>query len=128
MNWPRSPWASSDPSIKRPEDWGRVPVYGQDYYEPALQVVKGLVDAADGQAPVLPTLYSPFQCAGQITGRDTLIAHLKQNPEAVKVGLAKATESLSSSGAGFVCGSSVYCCEVPSLQMARSATSILPTC
>ena len=90
----------ADPSVARPEDWSRVPVYGQDYYKPALQVVRGLVDAADGQAPVLPTLYSPFQCAGQITGRDTLVAHLKQDPDAVKVGLEKVTESLL----GFVRG------------------------
>ena len=51
-------------TIKRPEDWRKMPSYPLDFYEPTLSAVGGLVKAAKKEALVLVTLYSPFMCAG----------------------------------------------------------------
>ena len=78
-------------AIQKPEDWKSMPMYKLDFYEPELQVVRGLVKAAKKEALVLITLYSPFMCAGH-TSPDLI--HLNENPEAVKKGLEIVTDSL----------------------------------
>ncbi len=71
-----------------------MPFYGLDFYEEPLRVVEGLVKAAKSEALVVLTLYSPFMLAGQTVGEPTLVAHLQEDPEAVKPGLETITESL----------------------------------
>ncbi|MCJ7833461.1 MAG: hypothetical protein MUQ20_03645, partial [Deltaproteobacteria bacterium] len=73
--------------IKNPEDWGKMPCYKLDFYEPQLEAVKGLVKEAKKDALVVVTLYSPFMCAGHTVTPHLLTAHLQKNPEAVKKGL-----------------------------------------
>ncbi len=82
------------PAIQKPEDWVKVPRLGVDYFEGQLKAVEGLVQALKSEAVVVVTLYSPFMCAGQITGNDLLIQHLQQDPEAVKKGMDAVTDSL----------------------------------
>ncbi len=82
------------PEIQRPQDWQKMPFYGLDFYEEPLRVVEGLVKAARREALVVLTLYSPFMLAGQTAGEETLVAHLQEDPEAVKPGLERITESL----------------------------------
>jgi len=82
------------PEILRPTDWGKMPVYDAGFFAAPLEVVKGLVDAAKGEALVLMTLYSPFMCAGHATSDALVTAHLQEDPEAVKVGMEAITESL----------------------------------
>ncbi len=55
------------PEIKTADDWAKMPLYNEDFYEPQLKVVEGLVKAAKKDALVLATLYSPFMCAGHTT-------------------------------------------------------------
>ncbi len=80
--------------IQTPADWKKMPSYGLDFYEQPLRVVEGLVKAARREALVVLTLYSPFMLAGQTVGEDTLVAHLQEDPEAVRVGLETITNSL----------------------------------
>ncbi len=80
--------------IQRPEDWANTPVYKEDFFAEPLQVVEGLVKAAQHEALVVMTLYSPFMLAGQSTSDLQLTRHIKENPEAVKKGLEKITQSL----------------------------------
>lgn len=81
-------------SIQKPEDWIKVPRLGVDYFEGQLKAVEGLVKALKSEAVVVVTLYSPFMCAGQISGSDVLVKHLQQDPEAVKTGMEAVTDSL----------------------------------
>ncbi len=81
-------------SIQKPSDWKNMPFYGLDFYEEPLRVVEGLVKAAKSEALVVLTLYSPFMLAGQTVGEPALVAHLQEDPEAVKPGLETITESL----------------------------------
>lgn len=80
--------------IKRPEDWARMPSYKLDFYQPVLDAVQGLVREAKQEALVLVTLYSPYMCAGHTTSLPLLTAHLQENPEAVRKGLERITDSL----------------------------------
>jgi uroporphyrinogen decarboxylase len=84
------------PEIRRPEDWRKMPLYGDDFYAAPLAVVEGLVQAAKHEALVLVTLYSPFMSAGHTTSGAIITEHLRTDPEAVRVGLEIITESLLS--------------------------------
>jgi uroporphyrinogen decarboxylase len=82
------------PEIQSPADWAKMPLYKEDFYEPQLKVVEGLVKEAKDEALVLITLYSPFMLAGQTTSREVVIQHIKESPENVKKGMEVITESL----------------------------------
>ena len=82
------------PEIRRPEDWRKMPCYGDDYYAAPLAVVEGLVHAAKAEALVLVTLYSPFMSAGHTTSDAIITEHLRTDPEVVRPGLEAITESL----------------------------------
>ena len=82
------------PDIQKPEDWVKMPRLGVEYFEGQLMAVEGLVRALKSEAVVIVTLYSPFMCAGQVTGTDRLVEHLQRDPEAVKKGMEAVTESL----------------------------------
>ena len=80
-------------SVKKPEDWAKMPFYKKDFYEKQLYVVKELVKKGKKQAPVIATLYSPFMSAGHSVTGDVLTEHLKMDPEKVKKGMDIITES-----------------------------------
>lgn len=81
-------------AIQQPEDWAKMPVYGRDFFAAPLGVVEGLVKAAKADALIIMTLYSPFMCAGHATSEKLITAHLTDDPESVKPGMAAVTESL----------------------------------
>jgi uroporphyrinogen decarboxylase len=75
-------------------DWARMPLYGKDFYEDQLNIIKGLIKAVGGDAPVIATVYSPFMCAGHTTGNDEINEQMRDDPQAVKKGMEIVTESL----------------------------------
>ncbi len=79
--------------IKRPEDWKDMPLYGKEFYEKQLYIVKELVKKGKNLAPVIATLYSPFMSAGHTAGGDLLTEHMKEDPESVKKGMEIIAES-----------------------------------
>ena len=81
------------PEIQTPDDWGKMPLHGKDFYQDQLNIVEGLVKAAKEEALIIMTLYSPFMCAGHASGRQ-ITAHIKENPEKAKKGIEIVTESL----------------------------------
>ncbi len=82
------------PQIQKPEDWAKMPLYQENFYENQLTIIKGLLQAAQKEALVIMTLYSPLMCAGSSTSRQLLEEHLRTDPEKVKKGLEVITESL----------------------------------
>jgi uroporphyrinogen decarboxylase len=82
------------PQIQTPDDWGRMPRYGRDFFDGQLQVVQGLVQALGDEAAIVMTLYSPFMCAAHTTSQALLTDHLNREPEKVRKGLEIITESL----------------------------------
>jgi len=82
------------PAIREAGDWTRMPLYGEEFYEPQLQVVEGIVKAVKREAVVVVTLYSPFMCAGHAVGDEIVLRHLRAEPKAVAKGMESVTESL----------------------------------
>ena len=80
--------------IKKPEDWGKMPLYKLDFYQPQLEAVRGLIRELKKEALVVVTLYSPFMCAGHTATPQLLTTHLRNDPQAVKKGLEIITDSL----------------------------------
>jgi uroporphyrinogen decarboxylase len=79
--------------LRRPEDWSKLTMAKLDFYEPQLVTVRELVKSQKKNALIVMTLYSPFMSAGQCATPSLLAQHLKENPEAVKKGLAILAES-----------------------------------
>jgi uroporphyrinogen decarboxylase len=82
------------PGITRPEDWVRMPRHDTGFFEPQLEAVEGIVKAVKGKAVVVVTLYSPFMCASHAVGEETVLRHVRENPEPVRKGMEIVTESL----------------------------------
>ena len=72
------PFPASTP-IRRPEDWARVPLCSEEFFEAPVHVVEGLVEAARAKALVIMTLYSPFMWAAHLAEEGTLTRHLQEN-------------------------------------------------
>jgi uroporphyrinogen decarboxylase len=87
------PFPPSAP-IRKPEDWAHVPLCSEEFFEAPIHVVEGLVKAAQAEALVIMTLYSPFMWATHLDEHADISNHLKENPEAVKKGLAIMTENV----------------------------------
>ena len=82
------------PQIQKPEDWAKMPLYQEDFYQNQLAIVKGLLQAAQKEALVIMTLYSPFMCAGSTAGRQLVRQHIQTDPDHFKKGIEIITESL----------------------------------
>ncbi len=83
------------PEIEKPEDWGRMPFYGTNFYDNQLYIAKSLIEAGKKEALVIMTLYSPFMCARSTAGgEERITAHIKEAPDKVKRGMEIITESL----------------------------------
>jgi uroporphyrinogen decarboxylase len=87
------PFPPSAP-IRKPEDWAHTPLCSEEFFEAPIHVVEGLVKAAQPEALVIMTLYSPFMWATHLDEDADIANHLKENPEAVKKGLAIMTENV----------------------------------
>ena len=75
------------PQIARPDDWKTAPRLDARYFSEPLDVVQGIVEAVNGEALVVVTLYSAIMHAAHATTREMLTEHLDQDPEAVARGL-----------------------------------------
>lgn len=80
--------------ISSPADWRKMPVYDDGFFQEQVEVVNGIVKALKREAMVVVTLYSPFMCAGQTVGNETLDEHLRIDPDAVLPGLRAVRASL----------------------------------
>lgn len=78
--------------IKTGKDWEKVPVYGEDFFEPQVAVIEDLAREFGKEAFILPTVYSPLALAHQTLGRDK---DLKKLAEENPVAFGKAIKNLS---------------------------------
>ena len=79
--------------IKSGKDWEKVPVYGEDFFEPQIAVIEDLAREFKGEAFILPTVYSPLALAGQTLGKRG--EDLKKLAEQDPVAFGKAIKNLS---------------------------------
>lgn len=84
------PFPASTP-IHQPKDWAHAPLSSEEFFAQPWHVVEGLVKAAQSEALVIVTLYSPFMWAAHL---GDITSHLQENPEAAKRGLEIMTENV----------------------------------
>lgn len=82
------------PEIKTPADWAKMPVYGEDFFEPILYIIRNLVKELKDEAILVQTMYSPYQMAKQAVPWELLVEHVYQDPEAVSRGMENVTLSI----------------------------------
>ena len=80
--------------VNTPADWSRMPFMSLDHYQPVLEVVKGLVEAGGGEAPVILTLYSPYMLTNNMAGEENVTRTMAENPEAYRRAIGMMTDSL----------------------------------
>jgi uroporphyrinogen decarboxylase len=80
--------------IKTPRDWGRIPILEEKWFAPSLYLLGRLVQEAKSEAPIIQTLYSPYQMAKQAVPWKLLVEHVHQDAESVCRGMENITLSL----------------------------------
>ena len=84
----------ADTHVQRPEDWARIPVLPETWFEPSLYLLKNLIREAKSEALIIQTLYSPYQMAKQAVPVKLLLEHVEQDPDSVCRGMENITLSL----------------------------------
>lgn len=56
--------------INKGSDWAKVPVYGEEFFKPQIDVIEDLAKEFAGEAFILPTVYSPLALAHQTLGAE----------------------------------------------------------
>ncbi|HWQ04525.1 MAG TPA: uroporphyrinogen decarboxylase family protein [Longilinea sp.] len=81
--------------IQRPEDWERLAVLDpkKGYLAAQVESLRELAKTFSPDTPILQTIFNPLAQAKHLIGKDLLLVHLRQYPEAVKHGLDIITQT-----------------------------------
>jgi uroporphyrinogen decarboxylase len=80
--------------IKTPEDWAKIPILSEKWFEPSLYLLKNLIQELKSEALIIQTLYSPYQMAKQAVPWEILVRHVSQDAESVSRGMENITLSI----------------------------------
>jgi uroporphyrinogen decarboxylase len=84
-------------AVKTAEDWRRIgpldPLSAEGYGQQIEAIIRMGFDRRTGDAPVLPTLFSPLSLAHKLSG-GRLATHLREHPDLVRSALEAITETL----------------------------------
>ena len=81
--------------IHHPEDWARLPVLDptQGYLAGQQECLHLITSELGSNVPVIQTIFNPLSQAKNLIGKETLLVHLRQYPDAVHAGLEIITET-----------------------------------
>ena len=82
-------------AIHTPEDWAKLkPLEPQKgYLGQQIECLKILYNELGPQTPVIQTIFNPLSQAKNLVGREKLLVHMRQHPEALHAGLKTITQS-----------------------------------
>lgn len=80
--------------IEKTEDWKQIKPLPSDFFQPTLNIVKGIYDRTGAKVMVLSTVYSPFQMLIQTVGVKTVVEYATKNPDRIKEALRVFTEGI----------------------------------
>ena len=82
-------------AIQQIEDWQNLHVLDprEGYLGGQLECLKLIVNELGTEVPVLQTIFNPLSQAKNLVGKDKLLVHLRQDPQAVHAGLRIIAES-----------------------------------
>lgn len=89
------PPVAARPLVSRPEDWKKLKRVKGDEGEYAVVLESQRLALAElaGSVPLVQTVFSPLTSCAKLAGADTLIKHLREDPDAVRAGLETVTET-----------------------------------
>jgi len=81
--------------IEKPQDWEKLPILSPSAPHLARQLtcLRLLKKALGANTPLIQTIFNPLAQAKSLAGRDTLLVHMRQYPDAVLKGLSIITET-----------------------------------
>lgn len=81
--------------VVEPKDWGKLPVIAPNFphLDAQIKCLSLIRKNLPGDTPLIQTIFSPLAQAKNLAGGDALLLHLRENPEAVKKGLAVIAET-----------------------------------
>ena len=85
---------SKNDQIKTPQDWAKMPILPEKWFEPALYLLRNLIREAKRDALIIQTLYSPYQMAKQAVPWDLIVKHVNEDAESVCRGMENITLSI----------------------------------
>ena len=82
--------------VLEPEDWARLPVLDpkKGNLAESLEALRLITKAVGTDTPVIQTIFSPLSQAKNLAGQETLLAHLRCYPDALKIGLQTITRGI----------------------------------
>jgi len=85
----------ADYPITKPDDWRKLRRFRgtEGEYLIVLEAQRIALMEMQGRVPLVQTVFSPLTSCLKMAGRETLLAHLRQAPEAVHAGLEIVTET-----------------------------------
>ena len=85
---------SRNDQIKTPKDWAKIAIRSEEWFKPALYLLKSLIKEAKAEALIIQTLYSPYQMAKQVVPWELLVEHVYEDAESVCRGMENITLSM----------------------------------
>lgn len=81
--------------IQNPEDWEKLSVLdpNQGHLAKQLKCLRLITRDLGSEVPVIQTIFNPLSQAKNLVGKDALLVHLRQYPDAVHTGLKIITET-----------------------------------
>lgn len=81
--------------VQTPRDWRKLRSYRgyEGEYSIVLEAQRIALCESDSDVPLTQTVFSPLTSAAKIAGRETLLEHIREEPEAVHAGLEIITET-----------------------------------
>lgn len=93
-----------EPTIQKASDWRKIRMPGKNdqTYRKIEEVIKRVYDVAGQEAYLFQTMYGPMKTAVIAYGDSLMMAHAKEDPEAVAAGVAVIAEGLQTWAEGFL--------------------------
>ena len=82
--------------IQQPEDWERLTVLdpGKGSLSAQIESLRMIVGELGNEVPVIQTIFNPLAQAKNLVGKENLLIHLRQYPQAVHSGLLTIANSI----------------------------------
>jgi uroporphyrinogen decarboxylase len=93
-----------DRTIKDPSDWFHIKPEGKKspFYQKQRAILLSLLEKGAGEYPVWMTMFGPFKFGVMAAGDELVMAHSRENPGAVKSGVAAIADTLVEWAEGFL--------------------------
>ena len=93
-----------DEPIRQASDWYKIKPQGMDsrYYQKQRDILRLLAEKGGGEYPIWMTMFGAFKFAVMATSDEMVMAHCRENPDAVCAGVSAIADSLCQWAEGYL--------------------------